>query len=180
MGTVFRSLLPISASAAERAQEQATTETILQLDTNMVRKVKNPETCPAHLLPWLAWERAVDFWDEHWSEAQKRQVLREAPYVHRHRGTTGAVLRALQAIDIPATVVEWWQEQPCAAPYTFRVELQLQRGVDSGFYQRVTAIVMKAKNLRSHLRSIGVNADVGQSGQYFVGGAVTAYVDVVI
>ncbi len=51
----FRSLLPPSAIHPERAQEQASTELITALDTDMVRKVKNPDTCPAHLLPWLAW-----------------------------------------------------------------------------------------------------------------------------
>ncbi len=51
----FRSLLPPGAFHEERAQEQATTEHIIALDTNMVRKVKDAASCPAHLLPWLAW-----------------------------------------------------------------------------------------------------------------------------
>lgn len=67
----FRSLLPPSAIHPERAQEQASSEQITDLDTNMVRKVKNPDTCPAHLLPWLAWEFAVDSWEEAWTEEEK-------------------------------------------------------------------------------------------------------------
>ncbi|STT19489.1 phage tail protein [Citrobacter koseri] len=55
MADKFRSLLPPGASGGERAQEQATTEQITALDTDMVRKVKNADDCPAHLLPWLAW-----------------------------------------------------------------------------------------------------------------------------
>lgn len=69
----FRSLLPPGVFHEERAQEQATTEHIIALDTNMVRKVKDAASCPAHLLPWLAWEHAVDFWDDSWTETQKRQ-----------------------------------------------------------------------------------------------------------
>ncbi|ECI2684853.1 phage tail protein I [Salmonella enterica subsp. enterica serovar Reading] len=180
MPDTFRSLLPPSASHAERAQEQATTENILILDTNMVRKVKNPDTCPSHLLPWLAWEMAVDFWQDDWSEAQKRQVLRDAAYVHQHRGTPGAVLRALSAPGIPATIKEWWQDTPRRAPYTFRVELFLQDGADSAFYGRVRALVVKAKNLRSALSTIDVNADIGNGSAFYVGGAVTVHVDVVI
>ncbi|KAB2424317.1 phage tail protein I, partial [Enterobacter hormaechei] len=83
----FRSLLPPSAIHPERAQEQASTELIAALDTDMVRKVKNPDTCPAHLLPWLAWEFAVDSWEEAWTEEEKRQVIRDAAYVHQQRST---------------------------------------------------------------------------------------------
>lgn len=54
MTAKFRSLLPPGAFHEERAQEQASAEQIATLDTNMVRKSKNPDTCPAHLLPgWL-------------------------------------------------------------------------------------------------------------------------------
>ena len=66
----FRSLLPPSAIHPERAQEQASSEQITDLDTDMVRKVKNPDTCPAHLLPgWR--EFAVDSWEEAWTEEEK-------------------------------------------------------------------------------------------------------------
>lgn len=180
MTETFHSLLPPSAITSERAQEKATTESILTLDTDMVRKVKNPDTCPSHLLPWLAWEFAVDFWQDDWSEEQKRQILRDAAYVHQHRGTAGAVLRALSAVGVPATIKEWWQDTPRKAPYTFRVELTLREGADSVLYSRVRALVVKAKNLRSGLSTIDVNTDIGKDSAFYVGGAVTAHTDVVI
>ncbi|MFI3409968.1 phage tail protein I [Citrobacter braakii] len=124
MTAKFRSLLPPGAFHEERAQEQASAEQIATLDTNMVRKSKNPDTCPAHLLPWLAWEHAVDFWDDGWTEAQKRQVIKDAAYVHQHRGTAGAVRRSLGSVNLPTTVVEWWEDTPRAEPYTFRIEVQ--------------------------------------------------------
>ena len=71
----FRSLLPVSAIHPERSQEQASTEQIAALDTDMVRKVKDPDTCPAHLLPWLAWEFAVDSWEETWTEEEKEEEV---------------------------------------------------------------------------------------------------------
>jgi phage tail P2-like protein len=180
MPETFRSLLPPSALNSERAQEQATTENILILDTDMVRKVKNPDTCPPNLLPWLAWEFAVDFWQDDWSEAQKRQILRDAAYVHQHRGTVGAVLRALSAVGVPAAIKEWWQDTPRRAPYTFRVELFLREGADSVLYSRVRALVIKAKNLRSGLSTIDVNTDIGKDNAFYVGGVVTVHTDVVI
>lgn len=180
MTETFRSLLPPGDNPQERALEQAGTGQILALDTGMVRKVKNPDTCPVHLLPWLAWEFAVDFWDDSWSEAQKRQVIKDAAYVHQHRGTAGAVRRSLGAVSLPTRVVEWWEETPRQAPYTFRIEVYSQQDTGTGLYDRIRRQVGKAKNLRSDLSSIDVVADLGAAGTYYTGGAVTAYIDVVI
>lgn len=180
MSNKFRSLLPPGAIPPERAQEQAGREQILSLDTNMVRKAKNPETCPLHLLPWLAWEYAVDFWDDSWTEEEKRQVIKDAAYVHQHRGTAGAVRRSLGAVSLPTTVVEWWEDTPRKAPYTFRVEVYSLQEINEALYNRIRRQTEKAKNLRSQLSAIDVIADVGAKGSYFTGGAVTAFIDVAI
>lgn len=176
----YRSLLPPGAIPPERALEQAATRQILALDTDMVRIAKNPDTCPVHLLPWLAWEFAVDFWDDSWSEEQKRQVIKDAAYVHQHRGTAGAVRRSLSAVSLPTTVVEWWEETPRKSPYTFRVAVYSQQEIDAAFYERIRRQVDKAKNLRSYLSSIDIIADLGSAGTYYTSGAVTAYIDIVI
>lgn len=178
MADKFRSLLPPGASGGERAQEQATTEQITALDTDMVRKVKNADDCPAHLLPWLVWESAVDFWDDSWTEAQKRQVIKDAPYVHQHRGTAGAVRRSLGAINLPTTVVEWWEDTPRAAPYTFRVEVHSNQGVSDALYYQIRQLTDRAKNLRSYLSRIDVIANIGMDGSFYISGATTAHIDV--
>ncbi|MBB7231562.1 phage tail protein I, partial [Escherichia coli] len=41
-------------------------------------------------------------------------------------------------------------------------------------------LVIKAKNLRSGLSTIDVNTDIGKESPFYVGGAVTAHIDVVI
>jgi len=176
----FRSLLPPSSVSAERAQEQATTEPVQALNTSMVRWVKNPDECPQHLLPWLAWEFAVDFWEDSWSEADKRQVIKDAAYVHQHRGTAGAVRRALGSVSLPTTVVEWWEDTPRKDPYTFRIEVYSQQAIDEALYSRIRRQVEKAKNLRSQLSTIDVIADLGGKGTYYTGGSTTAYIDVII
>lgn len=180
MAGKFRSLLPPSALHAERALEQASTENILTIDADMIRKVKNPDTCPSHLLPWLAWEFAVDFWDYDWSEEQKRQVLRDAAYVHRHRGTAGAIRRSLSVLPVKTSLVEWWQENPRAAPYTFRIELYTEAGgVSASLYSQVRALVARAKNLRSHLNSIDVLPET-ESGDIFIGAGLSCIIDIEI
>ncbi|EIL9388773.1 phage tail protein I [Salmonella enterica] len=174
----FRSLLPPGAFRGERAQEQASAEQINAIDCDMARKVKNAETCPAHLLPWLAWEYAVDFWDVDWTEAQKRRVIKDAAYVHQHRGTAGAVKRSLGAVNFPTTVVEWWEDEPRAEPYTFRIEVQSSQGVSDSVYHQIRQLTDRAKNLRSWLSKIDVLAIVGADGAFYISGATTAHIDV--
>ena len=180
MANKYRSLLPPSAIQAERAQEQAGGELSLSLDTDMVRKAKNPDTCPAHLLPWLAWEFAVDFWEDSWTEEQKRKVIKDAAYVHQHRGTAGAVRRSLSAVDLPTTVIEWWEDEPKRLPYTFRIEVYSLQAINDALYTRIRRQVDKAKNLRSQLSSIDVIADLGAEGAFYTGGALTAWIDAII
>ena len=55
----------------------------------------NPMTCPAKLLPYLAWAMSLDVWDDEWSEATKRQVIQEAPEWHRRKGTVWSIRKVL-------------------------------------------------------------------------------------
>ncbi len=180
MADKFKSLLPFSSLPSERSQEEASTEQILALDTNIIRDVKDPDRCPVALLPWLAWEYAVDFWEDSWSEEDKRQVIRDAAYVHQHRGTAGAVRRSLGAVSLPTTVIEWWEDEPRREPYTFRIEVYSLQAIDQGLYDSIRRQVEKSKNLRSQLSTIDVIADLGGKGVYYMGGAVTAHIDIVI
>jgi len=174
---MFKSLLPPNAISAEKALEQASVEQIISIPVPL-RDVKDPDHCPTHLLPWLAWEYAVDFWDPDWSEQQKRQVIKDAAYVHQHRGTAGAVRRALSAIGFPTTVIEWWEDSPRAAPYTFRIQVYSTTGINETVYEQIRRQTEKSKNLRSALRSIDVITDIGSSGALYISGAVTAHIDI--
>ncbi|WP_368900343.1 phage tail protein I [Mixta calida] len=176
----FRQLLPPTAAATERAMERATAEPIIALQADIVRDVKSPERCPAHLLPWLAWEFGVDYWDETWSEAQKRQVIADMAYVHQHRGTVSAVRRSLSSVGYPTRVIEWFQDTPRREPYTFRVELYSTDTVNDELYSKIRRQIDYAKNLRSWLSSIEVISDVGGNGHAYIAGAVTMHIDIEI
>lgn len=86
-------LLPPNATAAEHRLEQATAR-LGELPTPL-RDLWNADTCPAHLLPWLAWALQVDIWDNSWSDDAQRAVIRGAITVHRRKGTPWAIKRAL-------------------------------------------------------------------------------------
>lgn len=98
-------LLPPNASPQEVATDLATlriAEVPVPLD-----RLANPLTCPAALLPWLAWAASVDEWDPDWPEDRRRQTIGLAYYVHRHKGTLASVRAALVAAGLgTATITE--------------------------------------------------------------------------
>lgn len=163
-----KTLLPPNLTAAERALEQVMAHAGDQpLD---IRTVKNPDTCPSVLLPWLAWEHAITWWDESWTEEQKRSVIRSAPGVNKRRGTVGAVKRALAATGYPCDVIEWFDDVPKAAPYTFRVNIY-GNSITAETLARLADQVNDAKNARSYLSGINI-AEQTISGTAYVGGAI--------
>ena len=147
------SLLPPNATQLERALEAAT----LRIDAipAPLRTLWNPDTIPAPLLPWLAWGLSVDTWDAAWTDAQKRAVVKSSINVHQHKGTVGAMLTALAALDYNAQLVEWHQTTPPGAPYTFAIRVTLDaRGIIDGIWGEVERTALAAKNARSHLVAI--------------------------
>lgn len=106
MSDRFPSLLPPgNAGLAELAIEQASGGITLFPDA--IRPLWNPDTCPASLLPWLAWTLSVDEWEPTWTDAQKREVVKSSIEVHRRKGTVWAIRRALVAVGFgDATLIE--------------------------------------------------------------------------
>lgn len=88
-------LLPPNSTRLERSLADAMSRFA---HGQIVRTLWNADTCPASHLPWLAWACSVDDWDDMWTEAEKRQAIKDARIIHQHKGTPGAVRRALAAI----------------------------------------------------------------------------------
>lgn len=76
-----------TASSFERALETVSAERWADLDVDVIRRARDPWTCPEHLLSFLAFERSVDIWDEDWPVEKKRSVIAAAPGDH-HLKTT--------------------------------------------------------------------------------------------
>ncbi|GLQ20508.1 phage tail protein I [Algimonas porphyrae] len=117
--------------------------------------VWDPERCPAELLPYLAWALAVDVWDDDWSTARKRTVIKAAVSVHRHRGTIGAIRRALQALDLGVRISRWYEHG--GEPYTFRAEVFVyDRPLDEAEIDMIYRTIANTKSARSWLESLSV------------------------
>ncbi|MCW7553648.1 phage tail protein I [Endozoicomonas gorgoniicola] len=117
-------LLPPSATPQERALAKLDE----RLDKLPVphRDLWNPDTCPLHLLPYLAFHYSVDQWNDNWPEHIKRQSLKDALYQHRIKGSLQAVENAIARFGTTANITEWWQQSPKGLPHTFSVDISAQ------------------------------------------------------
>lgn len=142
-------LLPPNATPQERALALATAR--LADVPVPLKTLHNPDTCPAALLPWLAWAESVDDWDAGWSEARKRAVIAASRAVHEKKGTAAALKQAVAALGLDLTLAEWFEQEPPGDPYTFRAEFLIdQIGMPNpADVLQLIATARAAKNLRS-------------------------------
>lgn len=132
-----------------------------------VDRLWNPWTCPAKVLPYLAWALSVDVWDDDWTEERKRKVIAAAPAVHRLKGTLGAVKRSLDAFELDASIVEWWQDD--GRHGTFRVDIAYSNG-GPGFDPTTQAQALQAvKAAKPKSRVMTARAILSAAGPLYVG-----------
>lgn len=149
-------LLPTGSSSLEVAAAEA----LATLSTMNVplRQLWNPWKCPLPLLPYLAWAWSVDRWDSNWSESTKRNVVAASLYIHRHKGTTGAIRRVVEPLGYLIRISEWWRTGD--APGTFRLDVGVQdTGITEEMFIELERLIADAKPLSRHLIGLSVNLD---------------------
>lgn len=159
-------LLPPASSVLERRLAQVSGD-IAGLDVPL-RDLWNPATCPLKFLPYLAWAFSVDRWDESWDEEIKRRVVKDAFYIHQHKGTASAIRRVVEPFGYLIRIIEWWQtgEQPG----TFRLDIGVQdKGITEQTYIELERLIGDAKPCSRHL--IGMSISLQTSGQATLGAA---------
>nr|WP_237437653.1 phage tail protein I [Altericroceibacterium endophyticum] len=82
--------MPPNASAFEHAVEE-TGAARLPLPVEQVSAVLDPDRCPEHLLPFLAWHLSLDIWDDRWPVEKKRHVCRHAFALLRLKTTPAGI-----------------------------------------------------------------------------------------
>lgn len=166
------SLLPPNATPLQRALEQveaARMDAIVAANAGLW----DAWSCPLAVLPWVAaLHFSVDVWDPAWPESRQRAVAAASLEIHRHKGTRAAMDGAIAALGLQAQVVEWFQDAPAGAPYTFRVAVRLgDRTWTRADADVLGATIAAAKNLRSWLTALrvtlprGVGVYVGVAAQ---------------
>lgn len=162
-------LLPVGSSPLEVAAATACAE--LERLPVPLRELWNPARCPVHLLPYLAWAFSVDRWDEAWPEDVKRGVVAAAFFIHRHKGTIGAVRRVVEPLGYLINVVEWFHTDGADPPGTFRLDIGvLETGITEEMYLEMERLIADAKPLSRHLIGLNILQDI--PGLIYVGAAV--------
>lgn len=133
-----------------------------------LRQLWDPYTCPAELLPWLAWALSIDAWKSYWPDSVKRERVAQAIAIQRRKGTAQSVRAVVESFGGSVQLREWWQQTPAGTPHTFDLWLTLtgEGGTEatSQFVDDVIAEVTRTKPVRSHFTfTQGVSA-VGRIG----------------
>lgn len=155
-GGNMKSLLPSNSTPLERAIEAAFYErTIVPL-----RTLYNPDTCPVDLLPHLAWAWSVDRWDYRWSEATKRAAIKASFYIHKHKGTIGALRRVVEPLGYLIEIVEWFKTVPEGEPGTFALKVGvLDTGITEEMYQELDRLIDDAKPVTRHMTGLAISLE---------------------
>jgi len=147
----MQSILPLNSTQLERAIEAAIHEVTLV----PLRTLYNPTTCPVPLLPQLAWAWSMDRWDDKWSESAKRAAIKSTFYIHKHKGTIGALRRVVEPLGYLIEVVEWFKTVPEGVPGTFALKIGLQDGgISEETYQELIWLIDDAKPVTRHLTGL--------------------------
>lgn len=145
------SLLPENSTQFERDIEAQFLDAFGPAQT--IPTVWTAEDCPVAFLPYLAWSLAITLWDDEWSEEEKRDAIARAIFVHRHRGTVGAINRAVESLGLSTTIQRWFEYE--GDPYTFRVSVDADATpVTIDDLKLLHSIILDAKAARSHLDTI--------------------------
>lgn len=155
-GGDMKSLLPSNSTPLERAIEAAFYDrTIVPL-----RTLYNPDTCPVELLPHLAWAWSVDRWDYRWSEATKRAAIKASFYIHKHKGTIGAIRRVVEPLGYLIEIVEWFKTVPEGVPGTFALKIGvLDTGITEEMYQELERLIDDAKPVTRHMTGLAISLE---------------------
>lgn len=166
-----KSLLPPNGKDSERAIEAAMRADV---DLSAVGTLWNAQTCPAQILPFLAFGLAIARWDENWTEEEKRAEIANAIAFHKRKGTRGIVEEALERFHPMLQLVEWWEANPPREPYTFEVRAPAEL-IPASFLnaETVTAIIRDVASVmpvRCHFDF--VQSLEAQAALFLAGGAV--------
>jgi len=103
---------------------------------------------PDHLLDYIAYEEAADFYDVNMSIAQKRTVIENAESIHKSKGTVAAVEDVIAPFFTNAKVREWFQYD--GDPYHFQIvanEYLKNEGDIATLFKMVNVVKRKSTRL---------------------------------
>ena len=93
--------------------------------------------------------------------------IRDAYFIHCHKGTIGAIRRVVEPLGYLINVTEWWETSD--PPGTFRLDIGvLESGITEAMYQEMERLIADAKPASRHLIGLNITRDI--PGYLFAGG----------
>lgn len=130
----------------------------------------NPDKCPVHLLPYLAWAFSVDKWDENWSEEVKRIAIKQSFFIHKRKGTINAVRRVVEPIGYLIELKEWFNTVPMGEPGTFSLTIEVpETGLNEQTYNELVRLVNDVKPVSRHLKQLAIAVSPTGTMNVFLG-----------
>ena len=150
----MKTLLPPNSTDLERKLAEVGEDAF---DLPSVRVIKDIDHVPSQFLPFIAWQRSVDYWDENWQEELKRKVIKESRDLHRIKGTAAAIKRALEPFGYEVNLIEWFKAVPNLVPGTFNLELNvIGKSLTTKTYSEINRLVSESKAASRHLAKLTV------------------------
>ncbi|HEJ6963168.1 TPA: phage tail protein I [Serratia marcescens] len=149
----MNSLLPLGSSALER---RAAESCAAVSDLNVpLRNLWNPDKCPIVFLPYLAWAFSVDRWDEKWTAAEKRKIVKDAFFIHRRKGTVAAIKRVIENMGYTMTIAEWWEVADPAGTFRLTIDV-LDVGITEEIVNELERLIGDAKPVSRHIAGLNI------------------------
>ena len=153
----MNSLLPPNASELERKITQVGKAAF---DLPSIRVTKDIDDVPSQFLPFIAWQKSVDYWDENWQDSLKRSVIKNSREQHRIKGTAAAIKRVLEPFGYEVKLIEWFNASPELPPGTFNLELDLiGKPLSQEVFNEVNRLVSDAKSAARHLTNLTITTN---------------------
>lgn len=150
-----KTLLPNGASTLEKRAAEILKSAVE--NPIVIADLINPEKCPEHLLPYLAWAFSVDKWDDTWSEEVKRIAIKQSFFIHKHKGTIAAVRRVVEPIGYLVELKEWFNTVPQGEAGTFSLTIEVpETGLNEQTYNELVRLISDVKPVSRHLKQLAV------------------------
>jgi len=149
-----KTLLPPNSTLLERNLAEVCKDAF---GLSSIRVIKNIDEVPTQFLPFIAYQKSVDYWDDNWQDALKRKVIKSSKEQHKIKGTTAAIKKALEPFGYEVNLIEWFQVEPNLVPGTFNLELNvIGKSLTAETYSEINRLVSESKAASRHLANLTV------------------------
>lgn len=161
-------LLPLGSTPLEKRAAEILKSAVE--NPVIIADLINPERCPPQLLAYLAWAFSVDKWDENWTDEVKRIAIKQAFFVHKHKGTIAAVRRVVEPIGYLVELKEWFAMQPQGKAGTFSITVEVsETGLNEQTYNELVRLINDVKPVSRHLIQLAIAISPTGSLSIFTG-----------